>query len=398
MTELPHALSADRAVRDRDARRRRRAPALLGAVRQRRAPSRRCSSTAGPAAGRAPTIAASSTRRNTTSCCSTSAAAGVRRRTPASRPTRPGTWSTISSGCGRWPGSSSWLVFGGSWGSTLSLAYAQTHPERVTELVLRGIFLFDQYEIDWLYKPGGASELYPDKWDEFVALIPDDERGDLVAAYRRRLTADDRDVALAAAQGVEQVGGRGRHPAAQPQDDRALHRRRLRHRHRADRKSLHGRTRAGSRKASCCAAPRKLRGIPGVIVQGRHDCCTPPRAAWALKQGVARGRAADRPRRRPQLRRAGHPRRADPRHRPFRRLTLIFREATGMTSKNVVSGAEMNLSWGLLHAGLQTVLDTALDPVVVMDTDGHGDRLERPQRATASAGRGTKRAASACPT
>ena len=64
------------------------------------------------------------------------------------------------------------MVFGGSWGSTLALAYAQKYPERVTELVLRGIFLFDQYEIDWLYKEGGASQLYPDKWDEFVAPFP----------------------------------------------------------------------------------------------------------------------------------------------------------------------------------------------------------------------------------
>jgi proline iminopeptidase len=78
-----------------------------------------------------------------------------------------------------------WLVFGGSWGSTLSLAYAETHPDRVTELVLRGVFLFDQYELDWLYKKGGASQLYPDKWEEFVAPIPEAERDDLVAAYQR---------------------------------------------------------------------------------------------------------------------------------------------------------------------------------------------------------------------
>ena len=81
------------------------------------------------------------------------------------------------------------MVFGGSWGSTLSLAYAQTHPTRVTELVLRGIFLFGQHEIDWLYKYG-ASELYPEGWEDFVAPIPEHERGDLVAAYHRRLTAE----------------------------------------------------------------------------------------------------------------------------------------------------------------------------------------------------------------
>ena len=79
-----------------------------------------------------------------------------------------------------------WQVFGGSWGSTLSLAYAEKYPERVTELVLRGIFLFDQFEIDWMYTAGGASQIYPDKFEEFLAPIPESERGDLVEAYRKR--------------------------------------------------------------------------------------------------------------------------------------------------------------------------------------------------------------------
>ena len=92
-----------------------------------------------------------------------------------------------------------WQVFGGSWGSTLSLAYAQTYPERVTEIVLRGIFLFDQYEIDWMYTEGGASQIYPDKFEEFLAPIPEAERSDLVEAYHKRLTSDDPDVRLAAA-------------------------------------------------------------------------------------------------------------------------------------------------------------------------------------------------------
>ena len=93
-----------------------------------------------------------------------------------------------------------WQVFGGSWGSTLSLAYAQSYPERVTEVILRGIFLFDQYEIDWMYAPGGASQVYPDKFDEFLAPIPESERGALVEAYRKLLTGDDKDVQLRAAQ------------------------------------------------------------------------------------------------------------------------------------------------------------------------------------------------------
>src|SRR5437763_7362652 len=92
-----------------------------------------------------------------------------------------------------------WQVFGGSWGSTLALSYAETHPERVAELVLRGIFLFDQYEIDWMYKDGGASQVYPDEFDEIRSAIPEVERGDLVEAYRQRLTSGDSDVQLAAA-------------------------------------------------------------------------------------------------------------------------------------------------------------------------------------------------------
>ena len=83
-----------------------------------------------------------------------------------------------------------WQVFGGSWGSTLALAYAETHPERVTELVLRGIFMLRKKEIDWFYQHG-ASEIFPDRWEDYVHPIPKAERGDLLAAYHRRLTAND---------------------------------------------------------------------------------------------------------------------------------------------------------------------------------------------------------------
>src|SRR5579883_833066 len=83
-----------------------------------------------------------------------------------------------------------WLVFGGSWGSTLALAYAETHPERVTELVLRGIFLIRKSEIDWFYQRG-ASALYPDAWEKYLEPIPEAERGDLLRAFHRRLTGDD---------------------------------------------------------------------------------------------------------------------------------------------------------------------------------------------------------------
>src|SRR5450755_1713715 len=83
-----------------------------------------------------------------------------------------------------------WQVFGGSWGSALAIAYAETHPDRVSELVLRGIFLLRKQEIDWFYQRG-AGAIFPDAWDEYLAPIPESERGDLVRAYHRRLTSDD---------------------------------------------------------------------------------------------------------------------------------------------------------------------------------------------------------------
>ncbi len=95
-------------------------------------------------------------------------------------------------------GIESWQVFGGSWGSTLALAYAQTHPERVRQLVLRGIFLCRPKEIRWFYQEG-ASAIFPDVWEEYVKAIPESERSDMVSAYYRRLTGDDAEAKLAAA-------------------------------------------------------------------------------------------------------------------------------------------------------------------------------------------------------
>src|SRR5690242_9467724 len=93
-----------------------------------------------------------------------------------------------------------WLVFGGSWGSTLALAYAQTHPQRVTELVLRGIFLLRKWELDWFYQnPDGAGALFPDLWAEYVKPIPPQERSDMMRSYHKRLTGEDPKVVRAAA-------------------------------------------------------------------------------------------------------------------------------------------------------------------------------------------------------
>lgn len=84
-----------------------------------------------------------------------------------------------------------WIVFGGSWGSTLALAYAISHPERVVALALRGIFTFKQYELDWLYKRGGASEVFPDVWARFVSIVPEQEHHDLMGAYHRLFQSKD---------------------------------------------------------------------------------------------------------------------------------------------------------------------------------------------------------------
>jgi len=176
-----------------------------------------------------------------------------------------------------------WQVFGGSWGSTLAITYVETYPERVTELVLRGIFLFDQYEIDWMYKPGGASQIYPDKFEEFIGPIPEAERGDLVEAYRKRLTSSDKDEQLRAAQAWSKWEGDIVTLLPSPSTvehftspEFAIAVARIENHYMAN----HGWFEEGQLLRNA----QKLRGIPGVIVQGRHDSCTPPIGAWKLKQ------------------------------------------------------------------------------------------------------------------
>ena len=174
-----------------------------------------------------------------------------------------------------------WMVFGGSWGSTLALAYAETHPSRVTELVLRGVFTFDQAEVDWLYKEGGASSLYPDGWDEFVAPIPERERDDLMSAYQRVLTGNDPAARLTAATAWSkwEAVTVTLLPSAETEEhftdpEVAIAVARIENHYMANKGWLV--------EGQLLDGAAKLRGIPGVIVQGRHDCCTPPRAAWAL--------------------------------------------------------------------------------------------------------------------
>ena len=150
---------------------------------------------------------------------------GSRRPTPRSKPTRPGTWSPISRGCARWSESRNGMVFGGCWGSTLALAYAQTHPERASELVLRGIFTVPPVRARLDVQGRRRLADLPDKWRRVPRADP---RG-RARRPRRRLSAppDQRRPGRAArrGQGVEQMGRRDRHPAARAARDRAVHQR-----------------------------------------------------------------------------------------------------------------------------------------------------------------------------
>ncbi len=174
-----------------------------------------------------------------------------------------------------------WTVFGGSWGSTLALAYAIKHPDRVDGLVLRGIFLLTDRELRWFYQEG-ASMLFPDAWERFLAPIPPDERGDLMTAYHRRLTAPDRRVQLEAAAAWSQWEGDTislRGPEARPpkfnEEDFAIAFARI---------ECHFFTNKGffGEDGWILNNIDKIRHIPGWIVQGRFDVVTPLDSAWKL--------------------------------------------------------------------------------------------------------------------
>ena len=176
-----------------------------------------------------------------------------------------------------------WLVFGGSWGSTLALAYAEKHPKRVTELVLRGIFLGRRSELEWFYQsPKGAASLYPDRWEAYVAPIPDAERSNMLRAYYERLTSSNKKAARAAARAwsiwegatsylrtnLDEVSKSGQMPfaiaLARIECHYFIHRCFLR------------------RESQLLDDVPRIRRIPGVIVQGRYDIICPMRSAWDL--------------------------------------------------------------------------------------------------------------------
>ena len=174
-----------------------------------------------------------------------------------------------------------WTVFGGSWGSTLALAYAIAHPDRVDGLVLRGIFLLTQKELRWFYQDGAAM-LFPDAWERFLAPIPVEERGDLMAAYHKRLTHPDRRVQAEAANAWSQWEGDTislRGPEARPpkfnEEDFAIAFARIEN---------HFFANAGFFEHDGWILKNidKIRHIPAWIVQGRFDVVTPLDSAWSL--------------------------------------------------------------------------------------------------------------------
>ncbi len=174
-----------------------------------------------------------------------------------------------------------WQVFGGSWGSTLSLAYAETHPERVTELVLRGIFMLRERELKWFYQRG-CDMLYPDAWEKYLSAIPEAEHDDLIMAYHRRLTSNDPKVRLAAARAwsvweasTSFLLQNDEYIAAAAGDEFALAFAGIENHYFVNRGFF-------EHDDQLLRNAGKLHGIPGVIVQGRHDVVCPARSAWDL--------------------------------------------------------------------------------------------------------------------
>lgn len=172
-----------------------------------------------------------------------------------------------------------WLVFGGSWGATLALAYARAHPGQVTGLVLRGVFACTKSELDWFYRDG-ANQLFPDLWERFADRLKPGERDDVVRAYYERLRLDDvharREDAMAWAAWESSLISLSNGAGLTPPDPR-----------RADaiaRIESHYFVHGGFLESDgiLLEDTRHLSAIPGVIVQGRYDMVTPPRTAWTL--------------------------------------------------------------------------------------------------------------------
>ena len=174
-----------------------------------------------------------------------------------------------------------WQLLGGSWGTTLALAYAETHPERVTELILRGIFTIRKQEIDWFYQQG-CSALFPDAWESYLAPIPEEERGDMLSAYYKRLTGTDKAVQLQAAKAWSQWEGTTLSLRHDPEriarfgaDDYAIAFARIECHYFINRGFF-------ETDGQLIANAGLIRHIPGTIVHGRYDVVTPLTTAWDL--------------------------------------------------------------------------------------------------------------------
>ena len=180
-----------------------------------------------------------------------------------------------------------WIVFGGSWGATLALVYGETHPDRAVHLVLRGVFLATQGELDWFYG-GGAGAFWPDRWREFVSPVPEDERADLIAAYHKRLFSGDtvEEVRFARAwaaweNALASVESHG--PGGDAPGDYARAFARLENHYFTHNAFL-------DEDGQILRDIARLDDVPGTIVQGRLDMICPPVSAWRLAE---RWRRAD---------------------------------------------------------------------------------------------------------
>ncbi|RME14031.1 MAG: prolyl aminopeptidase [Alphaproteobacteria bacterium] len=172
-----------------------------------------------------------------------------------------------------------WIVFGGSWGATLALVYAQAHPSRVAWLVLRGVFLATRPELDWFYG-GGVGRFFPDLWERFRDIVPEDERDDLIAAYHRRLFSRNRAEQVTFAKAwagwenalasIESDGTPVDSPA-----DYALAFSRIENHYFINDAFL-------DESQQILPNMPRIAHVPGTIVQGRHDMICPPASAWAL--------------------------------------------------------------------------------------------------------------------
>ncbi len=174
-----------------------------------------------------------------------------------------------------------WIAFGGSWGATLALAYAQTHPDRVSRLVLRGVFLMTQAELDWFYG-GGAGKFWPEQWAKFTSLLSEDEQSDAIRAYNKRLFSGDRATEILYARAwshwenalasIHNNGSLGESPGEYARTFARL--------------ENHYFTNGGFMEfdGQILANMDRIAHIPGHIVQGRYDMICPPKAAWTLSE------------------------------------------------------------------------------------------------------------------